>query len=70
MPPRHMAGKLISLAIAFRGTGGLGYSDTYGDRKAISFGAGYSPTEDLTLDLAVSYLKEEDVNVNRTKKNQ
>ena len=35
-----------------------------------SFGAGYSPTEDLTLDLAVSYLKEEDVNVNRTKKNQ
>jgi len=27
------AGKLISLAIAFRGTGGLGYSDTYGDMK-------------------------------------
>ncbi|WP_047305609.1 OmpP1/FadL family transporter [Pseudomonas fluorescens] len=39
-----------------------------GDRKAISFGAGYSPTDDLTLDLAVSYLKEEDVNVNRTGK--
>lgn len=39
-----------------------------GDRKAISFGAGYSPTDDLTLDLAVSYLKEEEVNVNRTGK--
>jgi len=35
-----------------------------GDRKAISFGAGWSPTDDLTIDLAVSYLKEEDVNVN------
>ena len=35
-----------------------------GDRKAISFGAGYSPTDDWTIDLAVSYLKEEDVNVN------
>ncbi|NWA24631.1 outer membrane protein transport protein [Pseudomonas gingeri] len=35
-----------------------------GDRRAISFGAGYSPTDDLTIDLALSYLKEEDVNVN------
>ncbi|NWD76556.1 outer membrane protein transport protein [Pseudomonas gingeri] len=35
-----------------------------GDRKAISFGAGYSPTDDLTIDLAVSYLKERDVDVN------
>ncbi|UMZ10355.1 outer membrane protein transport protein [Pseudomonas sp. MPFS] len=39
-----------------------------GDRKAISFGAGYSPTDDLTFDVAVSYLKEEDVKVNRTGK--
>ncbi len=35
-----------------------------GDRKAISFGAGWSPTDDLTIDLAVSYLKEKDVDVN------
>ncbi|WP_248806971.1 OmpP1/FadL family transporter [Pseudomonas sp. MWU13-2100] len=35
-----------------------------GDRRAISFGAGYSPTDDLTIDVALSYLKEEDVNVN------
>lgn len=27
------AGKLIGLGVAFRGTGGLGYSDTYGDMK-------------------------------------
>ncbi|WP_339527148.1 polyurethane esterase [Pseudomonas sp. EL_65y_Pfl2_R96] len=27
------AGKLIGLGIAFRGTGGLGYSDTFGDMK-------------------------------------
>ncbi|AMB85907.1 Long-chain fatty acid transport protein [Pseudomonas agarici] len=35
-----------------------------GDRKAISFGAGYNPTADWTIDAAISYLKEEDVNVN------
>lgn len=35
-----------------------------GDRMAISFGAGYSPTDNVTIDLAYSYLKEEDVNVN------
>jgi len=35
-----------------------------GDRRVVSFGAGYSPTDDLTIDLALSYLKEEDVNVN------
>ena len=27
------AGKLIGIGIAFRGTGGLGYSDTFGDMK-------------------------------------
>jgi len=37
-----------------------------GDRKAISFGAGYSPTDDLTIDVAYSYLKEEDTTVNLT----
>ncbi|MDW4767123.1 polyurethanase, partial [Escherichia coli] len=26
-------GKLIGIGVAFRGTGGLGYSDTYGDMK-------------------------------------
>ncbi|MGF0236855.1 OmpP1/FadL family transporter [Rhodococcus sp. IEGM1300] len=35
-----------------------------GDRKAISFGAGWSPTDDLTIDLAYSYLREESVKVN------
>lgn len=39
-----------------------------GDRKAVSFGAGFSPTEDWTIDAAVSYLWEEEVNVNRTGK--
>jgi long-chain fatty acid transport protein len=35
-----------------------------GDRKAISFGAGWSPTDDLTIDFAYSYLKEEDAKIN------
>ena len=35
-----------------------------GDRKAISFGVGWSPTDDLTIDAAYSYLKEESVSVN------
>lgn len=35
-----------------------------GDRRAISFGAGYSPTDDVTIDVAYSYLKEESVSVN------
>jgi len=39
-----------------------------GDRKAISFGAGWSETHDLTIDVAYTYLKEESVNVNRTGK--
>lgn len=39
-----------------------------GDRRAISFGAGWSPTEDMTIDVAYSYLKEETVSVNQTGK--
>lgn len=35
-----------------------------GDRKAISFGAGWSPTDDLTIDFAYSYLKEDDAKIN------
>lgn len=35
-----------------------------GDRKAISFGAGYSPTDDVTIDVAYSYLKEDDTTIN------
>ncbi|WPO98948.1 outer membrane protein transport protein [Pseudomonas sp. HR96] len=35
-----------------------------GDRKAISFGAGFTPVDNITIDLAVSYLKEEDTSVN------
>jgi len=34
-----------------------------GDRRILSFGAGYSPTDNLTLDFAYSYLKEESVDV-------
>ncbi|MEB0045318.1 MULTISPECIES: OmpP1/FadL family transporter [unclassified Pseudomonas] len=37
-----------------------------GDRKAISFGAGWSPTDDLTIDMAYSYLREESVKVSNT----
>ncbi|KGU85788.1 OmpP1/FadL family transporter [Pseudomonas mediterranea] len=37
-----------------------------GDRTIFSLGAGWSPTDDLTIDVAYSYLKEEKVNVNRT----
>ena len=35
-----------------------------GDRTAVSFGVGWSPTEDITVDLAYSYLWEEDTKVN------
>ena len=35
-----------------------------GDRTIFSLGAGWSPTEDLTIDVAYSYLKEEAVKVN------
>ncbi|MBC3209184.1 MULTISPECIES: outer membrane protein transport protein [unclassified Pseudomonas] len=34
-----------------------------GDRTIFSIGAGWSPTEDLTIDVAYSYLKEESVNI-------
>ncbi|WP_421683833.1 TonB-dependent receptor [Stutzerimonas urumqiensis] len=33
------------------------------DRKAFSLGLGYSPTDDITVDLAYSYLKEDDASV-------
>lgn len=36
-----------------------------GDRTIFSLGAGWSPTDDMTIDLAYSYLKEEEVEVNR-----
>ncbi|HGY9627194.1 outer membrane protein transport protein [Pseudomonas putida] len=36
-----------------------------GDRKAVSFGAGWSPNDDMTIDLAYSYLWEEDTKVNQ-----
>lgn len=36
-----------------------------GDRKIFSLGAGWSPTEDMTIDVAYSYLWEEDTKVNR-----
>ncbi|WP_347901466.1 outer membrane protein transport protein [Pseudomonas purpurea] len=35
-----------------------------GDRTIFSLGAGWSPTDDLTIDVAYSYLKEEAVKVN------
>jgi long-chain fatty acid transport protein len=35
-----------------------------GDRKIFSLGAGWSPTDDLTIDVAYSYLREESVKVN------
>ncbi|MGY4532731.1 long-chain fatty acid transport protein [Pseudomonas sp. TE3786] len=34
-----------------------------GDRTAVSFGVGWNPTEDLTVDLAYSYLWEEDTKI-------
>jgi long-chain fatty acid transport protein len=37
-----------------------------GDRTIFSLGAGWSPTEDLTIDVAYSYLKEEKVSVNNS----
>jgi long-chain fatty acid transport protein len=37
-----------------------------GDRTIFSIGAGWSPTDDLTVDVAYSYLDEEKVSVNRT----
>ncbi|WP_430445929.1 MAG: OmpP1/FadL family transporter [Pseudomonas piscis] len=37
-----------------------------GDRTIFSVGAGWSPTDDLTIDVAYSYLKEEKVSINRS----
>ena len=34
-----------------------------GDRKIISFGAGWSPSEDLTIDVAYSYLREDEAKI-------
>ncbi len=36
------------------------------DRKVISFGAGWTPAENVTIDVAYSYLWEESVQVNDT----
>ncbi|MDR0281635.1 MAG: outer membrane protein transport protein [Paucimonas sp.] len=36
-----------------------------GDRKILSFGAGWSPNDDMTIDLAYSYLWEEDAKINQ-----
>ncbi len=37
-----------------------------GDRKVVSFGAGWTPVDNVTIDLAYSYLWEESVEVNDT----
>ena len=37
-----------------------------GDRKIFSLGAGWSPTDDLTIDVAYSYLREESVKINNS----
>jgi len=37
-----------------------------GDRTIFSVGAGWSPTQDMTIDVAYSYLQEESVDVNHT----
>jgi len=36
-----------------------------GDRKIFSIGAGWSPTDDMTIDVAYSYLWEEDAKINQ-----
>lgn len=42
-----------------------------GDRKIFSIGAGWSPTDDLTIDVAYSYLKEDDAKIdNRNNRGQ
>lgn len=38
-----------------------------GDRKTLSLGLGWSPTDDLTIDVAYSYLKEEDVDIDQSR---
>ena len=41
-----------------------------GDRTAISFGLAWNPTDDVTVDLAYTYLQEEEVDVNRSRSYQ
>ncbi|MHC8367887.1 OmpP1/FadL family transporter [Pseudomonas sp. ZT5P21] len=41
-----------------------------GDRKIFSLGAGWSPTDDLTIDVAYSYLVEESVKINDDNRRQ
>lgn len=41
-----------------------------GDRTAVSFGLGWNPTEDITVDLAYSYLWEEEVDISRSRSYQ
>lgn len=41
-----------------------------GDRQIFSIGAGWSPTADVTLDLAYSYIREEQVSVNQANAGQ
>lgn len=41
-----------------------------GDRTAISFGLAWTPTDDVTVDLAYSYLREEEVDVSRNRSYQ
>ncbi|NER61668.1 transporter [Pseudomonas sp. MAFF212428] len=37
-----------------------------GDRKVFSLGAGWSPSDDMTIDVAYSYLMEEEVKINQS----
>ncbi len=41
-----------------------------GDRTAISFGLAWNPTDDMTVDLAYSYLREEEVDISRSRSYQ
>lgn len=41
-----------------------------GDRTAISFGLAWNPTDDVTVDLAYTYLQEEEVDVSRSRSYQ
>ena len=37
-----------------------------GDRKVFSLGAGWNPSDDMTIDVAYSYLMEEDVKIHQS----
>lgn len=41
-----------------------------GDRTAVSFGLAWNPTDDVTVDLAYTYLREEEVDVSRSRSYQ